>query len=959
MRSRRGLRPALLRLTLGSTVIGVGLIFSMLVMVGPAASARASSTISARLATTAFPVAQAGEVKLSYKFSSRSARFAYVLSRKQGANWLTVRSASERGSFRGSQTMTVKQLFGPKPVKVGQYRVRLSADANSVTLSFTLVQASSTPAPPPVPAPPPAVSSDVVVVTTTADVVNGDVSSVAALNANPGTDGISLREALLAADATGGSATVYIMFSAALNGQTIEVLSELPPINRDHVVLEGVAPDGSPARVTLDGRDASASLMNLLYVQASDVTVRWLRFTGMDARRACCGRVTAVVVWPGRYMAAPPYPPGPSLITNVQIVDNVFDNTEIPSLPNGPNDPQSKAVYVGTQNGGLIGGANTRISGVTIARNTFTNYGDDAVGVLETNAGATADGIAILNNTFTNNEVPIELGLAGNASRITGTQIIGNTITGDAGIALDTVAVNGTIDQTLIEDNTIASAVLLDTSAGAGSGDVISNTQVINNVIRANTTGVAGFYLEASENGTEAPSSISGVTIENDTLINDQSGSLYLAIPNGPGATGNTITGVTVRNSILYDPPGTDPIAHGPQGPQHLPSIPPDIVMNSLISGPDWAGSNGNINGNPLFVDEPNGDYHLTAPSPAVNAGTTSGAPLDDFDGAWRDAQPDIGAFEFGAVARPMLTVTTEQFAGSGTVTSTPAAISCDTGCSARFDHNTTVTLTATPDSDSAFSGWSGGGCSGTGPCTVTMSSDQTVTATFVPTTHTLTVSPAGSGSGSIAGTGISCPGTCSASYASETLVPLIATPASGSAFSGWSGGGCTGTGPCAVTMSSDQTVTATFIAVPSITAFKLTNTRFTAGPRATAINARGSAAAKPRKPKIPQGSAFLYTLSLASTATIVIERQTPGRIVGTKCVAQTKANAKKKHCTITTRVGTLTRKSKAGRNTIAFSGRIGRKALAPASYRATITARASTGPTSTPSSATFTIVHG
>ena len=80
--------------------------------------------------------------------------------------------------------------------------------------------------------------------------------------------------------------------------------------------------------------------------------------------------------------------------------------------------------------------------------------------------------------------------------------------------------------------------------------------------------------------------------------------------------------------------------------------------MNSLISGPGWAGSNGNINGDPLFVDEPNGDYHLTAASPAINAGTTIGAPLDDLDGAWRDAQPDIGAFEFGAATRPLLTVT-------------------------------------------------------------------------------------------------------------------------------------------------------------------------------------------------------------------------------------------------------------------------------------------------------------
>ena len=31
------------------------------------------------------------------------------------------------------------------------------------------------------------------------------------------------------------------------------------------------------------------------------------------------------------------------------------------------------------------------------------------------------------------------------------------------------------------------------------------------------------------------------------------------------------------------------------------------------------------------------------------------------------------------------------------------------------------VTLTATPDAGSKFVGWSGGGCSGTGECTVTV----------------------------------------------------------------------------------------------------------------------------------------------------------------------------------------------------------------------------------------------
>ena len=108
--------------------------------------------------------------------------------------------------------------------------------------------------------------------------------------------------------------------------------------------------------------------------------------------------------------------------------------------------------------------------------------------------------------------------------------------------------------------------------------------------------------------------------------------------------------------------------------------------------------------------------------------------------------------------------MTAVPLAGDGTVTSSPAAINCGTECGARFGRDTIVTLSATPGADSAFAGWSGGGCSGSGSCTVMMTSDQAVTAIFVPTPHTLRVSRAGAGSGSVAGTGIRCPGTCSAS---------------------------------------------------------------------------------------------------------------------------------------------------------------------------------------------------
>jgi hypothetical protein len=74
----------------------------------------------------------------------------------------------------------------------------------------------------------------------------------------------------------------------------------------------------------------------------------------------------------------------------------------------------------------------------------------------------------------------------------------------------------------------------------------------------------------------------------------------------------------------------------------------------------------------------------------------------------------------------PVLTITTS---GNGTVGSSPQGTPCGSGCFG-FAPETVVTLTATPNTGSTFTGWSGA-CSGTGLCTVTMGSSQTVTATF------------------------------------------------------------------------------------------------------------------------------------------------------------------------------------------------------------------------------------
>jgi predicted outer membrane repeat protein len=78
-------------------------------------------------------------------------------------------------------------------------------------------------------------------------------------------------------------------------------------------------------------------------------------------------------------------------------------------------------------------------------------------------------------------------------------------------------------------------------------------------------------------------------------------------------------------------------------------------IAHSLIQG--GATEEGNLNSDPLFVDAPNGDLHLQANSPAIDAGTYTGSPSVDLDGNRRPldgngdgtAGVDMGAYEFKA----------------------------------------------------------------------------------------------------------------------------------------------------------------------------------------------------------------------------------------------------------------------------------------------------------------------
>ena len=98
-----------------------------------------------------------------------------------------------------------------------------------------------------------------IIVTTDSDVSNGETSSVAGLVANPGDDGISLREAIEATNNDPGS--YYVRFDGVLSGATISVVPPaLPPLFGGGVTIDGdVDGDGDPD-VTIEGDGENANL---------------------------------------------------------------------------------------------------------------------------------------------------------------------------------------------------------------------------------------------------------------------------------------------------------------------------------------------------------------------------------------------------------------------------------------------------------------------------------------------------------------------------------------------------------------------------------------------------------------------------------------------------------------------------------------------------------------------------
>jgi hypothetical protein len=165
------------------------------------------------------------------------------------------------------------------------------------------------------------------------------------------------------------------------------------------------------------------------------------------------------------------------------------------------------------------------------------------------------------------------------------------------------------------------------------------------------------------------------------------------------------------------------------------------------------------------------------------------------------------------ADGRPVLNV---NMTGHGTVAdSTIACVNGAGTCMGVYPINSSVTLTETPETGWTFMGWTGCDSTTATTCTIllTAHAHPTVTANFgLTVTVSIPSSAGGTVSSTDTGPTLSCPGTCSHTYAAGTSLTLVASPAGGYLFTGWSGvTGCSNNTTCTFTVNAATTATANF----------------------------------------------------------------------------------------------------------------------------------------------------
>ena len=226
----------------------------------------------------------------------------------------------------------------------------------------------------------------------------------------------------------------------------------------------------------------------------------------------------------------------------------------------------------------------------------------------------------------------------------------------------------------------------------------------------------------------------------------------------------------------------------------------------------------------------PGGDASVSenATSPSVFSGWSGGG----CSGTASSCSPSVSAPATVTATFTGLVSFSATATSQGSVSVSPTPTTC--GPNQCFTSGTVVTVTETPVSNGGFIQWTGGPCDSqkTRTCVFTIQSNTSMNANFTSgqPVHVLVVGQ-GSVSSSPAGIDV-CTSNCVGNLAFGFSSAFTATPASGWAFSGWSGStstsnlgvqqSCSGTGGCSLFVGTPSgpyalTLTATFTQLDAV----------------------------------------------------------------------------------------------------------------------------------------------
>jgi CSLREA domain-containing protein len=388
---------------------------------------------------------------------------------------------------------------------------------------------------------------------------------------------------------------------------------------------------------------------------------------------------------------------------------------------------------------------------VTITNSTiWGNSTDNDVGGGIVNDGGT---MTVTNSTISGNSALAGGGIV-NGGPMTVTNITNSTISGNSAVFDGGGILNVGDAPMTITNSTISGNSAANTGSGIfNQGTVnIKNSIVANNTLQPNCFGSSGITPSGTNLTTDT--SCPGFTQVTSAQLN--LGSLQVNVP------GTTATHALLSGSVAIDAApdctlvdGTTPVTEDQRGVARPQGAACDVgayeavVVTLTIAG---AGTgSGTVTGTgiscTISIGSTSGDCSESAlpganPTVTLSAAADSGSTFagwsghaDCADGVVTINSNKVCVAQFTVVPQRTLTVAGAG-TGSGTVAATGISCTITAGstsgdCAESYAHGTSVTLTATPNSGSTFTGWSGCDSVSGMDCQVTLTAARLVTAQF------------------------------------------------------------------------------------------------------------------------------------------------------------------------------------------------------------------------------------